>query len=353
MKRSLLRLPAGLLAAAAFALTTFPAAGATAADPQREIVLEVVARTADGEPLLNVLFATREAEAAAGGLTGEDGRDEVRINAPASLKTLRVRPFGFRRVQGRDLDQRRVEELVNYGAELRRRYFFDRELTVELEPDRDRYRVEIVAHPAITVTGEVVDASGAPVAAMVYGPGLGSVASTRPPRQFELHGVRRGRAATLYALELPDGRIAARDLTAEQTTSDRSIDPIALPSTPEGESVFIRLLNNPRLVEEGVRTAPGVTLVSADGSRMYAFRAGRSADPADLPLHRGMVSLPAGDYYAAPGFFMNTEEQARLLEAARQGEERTLAGVLLVRVREGVRNELLIDLAEAHNALAD
>jgi hypothetical protein len=280
----------------AFVLTfVFLPIAADARAASGEFAVRVVVTTDAGEPLGRVPVAVLGGLAPEAALTDANGLALIPVEVSAGALSLLV-----------SIDERTPWRLIEPPGtlarldSLRRRFVYESEQIVEIDPLMDHQRVEFVLMPGARVLGYVEDRQSRPRSAIVGVRGTGLRVPTDPDREgrFEL--------TVPCGAELLIGGACGRvvRVTVPDNGSAQDLGRIVLPIDEPGPEVDIR----PAC---GSPASPAfVTLIEATRGDVFQhpLRGGPS-DANGVP-----ASVPPGVYLLAPGSIMTDAAPGRLLD---------------------------------------
>ena len=218
--------------------------------------------------------------------------------------------------------------------------------------------ITIVAGESVVVSGRVLDGSGAVVSTVVGARGSQAydVIAFDELGVFELKGVRRGKATTLW-IGGDASQVHFMDLAAGQLQADLDLGDVTVVDTPRDATVYLTVSNFADLeVASRANIEGALTFVAADDFELHQFgySAGGvtySSPSPTAPLVPGAM-VPAGTYYVVPGG-LGSQPASALFDLVRAGNQAQLdaAGITKVSVDAGQQVSVDMDAAAVLTAI--
>lgn len=216
------------------------------------------------------------------------------------------------------LDPTTQTNAINRFTDYTTAYAFERVVEEPIDQVDQSAAVTLTGYDVVKVTGQITRAQQEPDEVYpVWVRGQQFVGLGKVQEPFEYPVLRRGVAAELFINNAP--LIHSVALTAAQTQGDIDLGAIALPSLAE-DSPLNLTMHNTQIMGPGVDSLDdGVTLVKSDGQLILCYtkdESGKVVYPW-FASEDNVPSIPAGDYYVAPGLY-NGKLQLMLLDLVRQ-----------------------------------
>lgn len=218
------------------------------------------------------------------------------------------------------------------------------------------FDLPIVAYPAVSVTGRLINSAGDPVwSAVVRRDTNMPVLTDKSSGAFSIGGLRKGVAGEILVGTEMDHWMSV-PLSGAQTLADIDLGDITVPTFVHDATIQIDVANvggNRR----GRMQLEILTLVRSDGADIMDIelnRSGRSAAGFAGTEQHELPDIPAGVYYIAPGSLIGPNWTAEMLiDLIRAGRlaELDAAGVPKIEAVVGQVTELQMDAVQAENAI--
>ena len=320
---------------------------------EREVSINVIARNADGAPLVGIPVCARIEGLPIGSTarTNDEGRAVIDVQIHRKSATAAVSAgFGAHKSIFTGLEQR---EMAHRLIEYRAQYAFDRFYPITIAPDAKSCFVELTAYPAVKVRGVVAHESGQTTDALIWSSsGVYVLAIGRRP--FALSGVRRDSDAVLYALSAD--HVIRRSIDGNALQKDLELGPLTFPSLDRTGELKLMLHN----LEEvramgGMPTQEGATLVHVSGDPILTYSAFPAQPQSDarrlFAADDKPWKIPSGEYFVLPGVFQSTAEQRGIIEAIHDGRNLMTTHIPRVNVKANETTEASVDLVAGYKAI--
>jgi hypothetical protein len=302
--------------------------------------------TSEGKPLEGIPLVVRDGFDDTPGKTDASGTAVIKKEISSRLSWVAVLPRRDKSFHsgenGEAYDSRSNAELS-----VLRKYDFAWNYRVDLVDNQEAYTVDVSVKPARTVSLRLMS-DGRPVYAGLVFNGEGATGGM-PDREgrVRIGGVSKTRPVVLYANQQDGVRVPVA-----ASADDVDIGDVVIPVRAKECSVFIKVRNWDRLSKVLMPLNDGLTLVSQDGARFISL----ATDPTD---EEGTAStsvpgvpnqeIPEGTWYAAPGKFVGTPTQCRLVERLAAGE--SPKDVPRIEARKNLLMTLEFDAKDAEKAI--
>lgn len=293
---------------------------ARAGPPTRTITVNVLVRTADGQPLdrAPIEVATRHSSEFV--WSGTDGRMSTSLTPETADPELIVRLWHGEHYTLPEAD--RLEAKERYRA-YTSSHHFDTKLVFALSAARDLYDVELVASPSISVTIAPFIASEPAEYFSVAERGGRYVGRGSRLNPVVLKGVRRGAPAELLLDSDYTNGIYFVSLTSDQTAADINLGQYEFSPPPTVVPLRVTLGNRDDAWAPGGHSVwYGVTAIRRDGGLVYSFSLHRTEGWTAETIRTAFEVEPAriaeGEFFLIPGLF-GSDFHFRVLDALRAG----------------------------------
>lgn len=312
----------------------------------RQVQVEVTVRK-NGEPFAGVPLAldSKARDSRRYAVTSEQGTATAQVNVPVADARVRARlgrPF---RAPDETIKARTAS--LEAAFLMLRQYTFRDAYIASVDPSENRVAITIDVSDALTATF-ALERDGQPFMGQyfAFAPPRSPYAIKRADGVVEVGGLEPNTPATVYVVA-DNGTIVRVPIPA--LAQSTTLPPVTIPRRSDDAQVSVTALNQNKLDGTFESSAPGITLVSLEGSCIVSF-ADQKVDR-DGQAYGELPKVPAGTYWVAPLMFMSREAQVRLIERVVAGEDLTASGIpRLTATVDGVA-ELTFDAVAVEKAI--
>lgn len=248
-----------------------------------------------------------------------------------------------------------VRAALRDHVEFLRQWAFSSKYRIALTAEVEKYTLEIVARPAVRVSGRLVDFEGKPVGLTIArARGLASPLPSYAkgaPGEFCV-GVPRDEKSEIVLIATEGRGIVTRQVSASEDAV--ALGDILLPTLDKDSSIKFNWTD---VAKSGDGTQGGVgfmQLIAADGSRiiqcMVHLPPQASGQHPDDPL-----AVPSGDFYVVTGGLSADDDEKILVlrDAARDGRDLAAMGIPRVRLNPQGTSEVNLDSTKLRKVVAE
>lgn len=288
--------------------------------PTRTITVNVLVRTADGQPLDRAPVEVSAKHSAKFVWSGADGRITTTLTPQTTDPELGVRLWDGEYYTLPDAERREAEEKYR---EYTSSYHFATQVEVVLDAAREIYDFELIAWPSVTVTvAPFIVSEPAEYFSVIERGGryFGRGSRLNP---VVLKGVRRGAPAELMVTSDDTNNVFFLPLMAEQTQQDINLGQHEFVPPPTPATLRVTLGNRDDAWAPGGHSVwYGVTAIRRDGGLVYSFSLHRTEGWTVETIATAFEVEPAkiaeGEFFLIPGLF-GSDFHFRVLDALRAG----------------------------------
>lgn len=325
-----------------------------AAGQVRPLTVHVAVETDAGVPIAEAPIQLLTMDDVRFGFTEQSGQFTITLQADASESVIIARLWDGRwhTLSGTD-----VVRAQNRYEVLRRAYAFRAYYKRPISAQADEYHMQIVAYPAVTATGRLVDPAGSPLVGSIGSREYRAFARVREGDggHFQIGGLRRATSDRLFVQLNQSGQVHDVPITAADTDDDFELGDVVIGEAVCDTGVSVTLQNHVLLQDTlGSPLSAAAAFIRTDGQLLFNFPADEGGDvwrqrfkhPPDRPL------LPAGEYYVAPGLVTARAGMAVYLSVL-DGRNAQLdaAGVPKITVVSGQPVSLQFDARASYEAI--
>lgn len=226
---------------------------------------------------------------------------------------------------------------------------------IPLVVDQTSYSATVELVPAVSIRGRAVSSGGAGTASYNV-QRVGDKGSLRAQRgdQFEIRGVRKSAAGSLFFSDFNKHEVFIVPLSASQTAADSDIGAITLSPSTLDSSVHVTMTNVDQVQKDEVLERSYVTLLSVDGVRAFQLRLGEGGVARwGLPSDTADPKVAPGRYLVIPGYCARSEVVQKALRLIRAGRLADIdaASVPSITAATGQTASVTVSAVQARSAL--
>ncbi len=323
--------------------------GSAAAGLVTDVVIRIHCRTTSNDPIEGLVIAVRggtSAENIRFARTDESGDASITLSLIESDDVFAV----MHGVETAGLMPGVTDRasVVNRNKQVLASYWFERSFEGAVVAGQSEYVVNLVGYPVIRMLGRLIDRAGEGIEGTVWLKDNGSRVESTRNGLFQVAAPRAKQPVELFA------RIGKRVIAklVPELPGDADIGEIREPD----DVCDMKLRIVPTATEKwSKRPEPhvsGVTLVSSDGERIFSFvRLGTTEEVLDRSSADQVPRVPAGTYFVAPGWFMATKAQLRLIDAVRARVDVAALGIPQVVAGPGEPDVVKVDAEKTEAAI--